>query len=209
MTRFERDAPGSPWRQAGEPRDVVIGKNGMAWGRGLHGVAAGPGPVKREGDKKSPAGAFSLGTAFAYEPKDLPFTPAMPVKTVGEETICVENPDSRYYNVILDSNGVSDPDWKDPDMMRRPDGLYRYGFFMNHNFPRPEPGAGSCIFFHLWRGPNQYTVGCTAMTRENMLELLGWLDAAKNPAVVQLPRREALEFAKAWGAPALTGQSLR
>ncbi len=209
MLRYERDTPASAWKPVGGPIPVVIGKNGLAWGRGLHGEAAGPGPVKREGDKKSPAGAFSLGEAFAYEPGELDFIPAMPMKRVGEETICVENAGSRYYNVILDKNEAAEPDWIDPDQMRRPDGLYRYGFFVNHNFPNPAPGAGSCIFFHIWRGPNQYSVGCTAMTRENLLEVLRWLDASKHPAVVQLPRKEAQEYARVWDYPAPAGLSFR
>ena len=50
MRRFERDADG-PWRPVGDDVAVTIGKNGLAWGRGLHGqTALGPGPVKVEGD---------------------------------------------------------------------------------------------------------------------------------------------------------------
>lgn len=201
LARYERANGDAAWAPSGSPLPVVIGKNGLGWGRGLHGEALGPGPVKAEGDLKSPAGAYSLGAGFAYDPASLGFSPNLPVRRVGEETICVENADSRYYNVILDKSEAAAPDWRDPDQMLRKDDLYSYGVFVNHNFPNPQPGAGSCIFLHLWRGPDSHTAGCTAMTKENMLGLLRWLDAAKRPVLLQLPRDVMAEYARKWGAP--------
>src|SRR5689334_16464018 len=62
LVRYER-TPGG-WVQVGSQINVVLGGNGMGWGRGLHGDGAPSamgGPAKREGDRRSPAGAFSLG----------------------------------------------------------------------------------------------------------------------------------------------------
>ncbi len=43
---------------------IVVGKNGTAWDPGL--VPPIAGPTKVEGDGRSPAGAFALGTAFGF-----------------------------------------------------------------------------------------------------------------------------------------------
>jgi len=201
LSRYERASADADWIPAGRSIPVVIGKKGMGWGLGLHGGALGPGPVKSEGDLKSPAGVYSLGTGFAYDPASLGFSPHLPVRRVWEETICVENADSKYYNVIVDKNQAADPDWRDPDNMLRKDDLYRYGVFVNHNSPNPRPGAGSCIFMHLWRGPDSHTAGCTAMTKESMLTLLRWLDAGKHPVLLQFPKEVMPKFARKWGAP--------
>ena len=46
--------------------------------------------------------------------------------------------------------------------MRRDDALYTWVVEVRHN-PAAIPGGGSCIFLHVWDGPADTTVGCTAM----------------------------------------------
>ena len=202
LRRFER-AGGGDWRPVGDDVAVTIGKNGLAWGRGLHGEAIGPGPVKVEGDGRAPAGVFAFGTAFAYRPEDLWQPAKMPMHRVTDQTVCVETINSRFYNRIVDENTVPAVDWTSPDRMLRPDGLYRYGLMVEHNAPDTRAGAGSCIIFHLWRRPGAPTVGCTAMNEPAMLAVLAWMDAGKKPLLVQLPRAELERLAPAWGAPEL------
>lgn len=202
LRRFERTGNGA-WRPLGDDVAVTIGKNGLAWGRGLHGTVLGPGPVKVEGDGRAPAGVFTFSTIFAYQPKDMWAAPKFPVHQVTDQTVCVESINSASYNRIVDENTVATKDWTSPDRMLRPDGLYRYGLMVNHNAPDTKPGAGSCIFFHLWRRPGAPTVGCTAMNQPAMLVILSWIDAAKKPVLVQLPRAELERLAPQWGAPEL------
>lgn len=204
MRRFER-APDGTWRPVGDDVAVTIGKNGLAWGRGLSGEPPAGGPVKVEGDGRSPAGVFAIPMAFAYQPEDL-WTPSkMPMHRVTTETVCVESINSASYNRILDEKPGTAKDYDSPDRMLRPDGLYRYGFMVDHNAPNTKPGAGSCIFLHLWRRPGAPTVGCTAMNEPTMLVIQSWIDAGKHPVLVQLPRAELARLAPAWGAPELVG----
>lgn len=200
MRRFERDGDG-PWRPVGDDVAVTLGKNGLAWGRGISGEPPAGGPVKVEGDGRSPAGVFTFSTAFAYRPEDLWQPSKMPMHRVTSETICVESINSKEYNRILDENTVAVHDWESPDRMLRPDGLYRYGLMVNHNAPDTKPGSGSCIFMHLWRRPGAPTVGCTAMNEPAMLAVQAWIDASKKPILVQLPRAELKRLAPQWGAP--------
>jgi D-alanyl-D-alanine dipeptidase len=201
LRRFERGQAG--WRPVGDDVAVTLGKNGLAWGRGLHSATPGDGPVKVEGDGRSPAGVFAFGTAFAYRPEDAWQPTRMPMHRVTHQTVCVETINSKWYNRIVDENTVPVVDWTSPDRMLRPDGLYRYGLMVDHNAPDTRPGAGSCIFFHLWRRPGAPTVGCTAMNEPAMQAVLAWMDASKKPILVQLPRAELERLAPAWGAPEL------
>ena len=56
------------WKRIHGPFPVVVGKNGMGWGLGLHIKEDIDGPEKKEGDGKSPAGIYRLGFAFGYAP---------------------------------------------------------------------------------------------------------------------------------------------
>jgi hypothetical protein len=77
LQRYERATANEKWRPVGEPISVVVGKNGIGWGIGVLATddpnfRVSSDPVKREGDGKSPAGVFALGTAFGYASQTLP-----------------------------------------------------------------------------------------------------------------------------------------
>src|SRR5260370_18579336 len=91
--------------------------------------------------------------------------------------------------------------------MLRPDELYRWAILVDHNATPPTPGGGSCIFLHIWRGPGQGTVGCTAMPQEQIESLLSWLDPARKPLLVQLPAPQYEKLRKRWKLPVLRSQA--
>ena len=66
LYRFERQNQKSSWELTKEKIPVVLGRNGLAWGRGLHPIDSALLPIKTEGDGKSPAGVFTLSSAFGY-----------------------------------------------------------------------------------------------------------------------------------------------
>ena len=184
LQRYERTAGG--WKAVGDPMAIVTGRTGLAWAGGLLQEAAPAGaPVKREGDGKSPAGIFALGTAFGFDASS-PFR--LPYKPLRDATECVDDSASIYYNTIVDRDAVPRVDWSSSEKMRTI-GQYRWGAVVLHNTP-PRPGGGSCIFLHIWGGPSSTTSGCTAMSQEDLETLLRWLDPAANPRLVQLPRGE-------------------
>jgi L,D-peptidoglycan transpeptidase YkuD (ErfK/YbiS/YcfS/YnhG family) len=183
---------------------VVLGRNGFAWGNGLHsGSDRTPlEPVKREGDGKSPEGAFELIHAFGYPPQDsvrsgLPYTQSSP------DLICLDDIRSEYYNMVVNLRGKNlDPDnLPSHEDMRRDDDLYRYTILVGHNTYKPVKGAGSCIFLHIWRGEDSSTAGCTAMAEANLLRLLEWLDTQRWPVLVQLTRKNYERLRGVWGLP--------
>jgi L,D-peptidoglycan transpeptidase YkuD (ErfK/YbiS/YcfS/YnhG family) len=92
-------------------------------------------------------------------------------------------------------------DWDSAETMLRPDGLYEWGVVEGHNLPPTQPGAGSCLFLHIWRGLGKPTSGCTSMSRQEMVRLARWLDPNEKPVLVQLPMEAYLTLAKPWGLP--------
>ena len=165
-------------------------------------TAAGAGaPVKREGDGRAPAGAFRLSGAFGYRAAaEVPWV-RMPYLHSTPAWKCVDDPASRHYNRLVDETAVS-PDWGSREEMLRADPLYRLGVVVDHNgAAQTRPGAGSCIFLHVWRGPDEPTVGCTAMAESDLEQVGRWLDPSRHPALVQLPRAEYRRLRRAWGLP--------
>jgi L,D-peptidoglycan transpeptidase YkuD (ErfK/YbiS/YcfS/YnhG family) len=179
---LERASPSLPWRQSGRPIAVTIGRSGLAWGRGEHSGAAPHGVRgKQEGDGCSPAGIYRLPFAFGYAPAAADIK--IPYQPVTADLFGVDDVKSKYYNQVVNAAQVT-PDWDSRETMLREDGLYRWGAFVEHN-PTRVAGAGSCIFLHLWYGPGKPTAGCTAMSEDDLLRVLQWLEPQKEPRLLQ------------------------
>jgi L,D-peptidoglycan transpeptidase YkuD (ErfK/YbiS/YcfS/YnhG family) len=199
LRTFERAPQG--WRPHGDEIPVSIGRAGSAWGVGLHDPQ--PGMQKREGDGRSPAGIFAVGTAFGYASEE---RAGIAYQAMSEFDYCIDVDGSPLYNRIVDAREV-DRQWiaKSTEPMRRDlhvngDQRYKLGFVIDHN-PRRAAAKGSCIFAHLWGAPGQTTAGCTAMTEPAMRELLTWLDAEKQPVFVLLPYPEYQRLMRPWHLP--------
>ena len=201
LRRFERGDDGR-WKQVGAPWQGIIGARGSAWGIGAHGdipPRGDDGPVKKEGDGKSPAGVFSISAAYGYAATP-PAGTRVPYHQVDKDWLCIDDKASRHYNEVLDTSGL-ESDWSSHEDMRRNDDLYRWVLDLDHN-PHATPGAGSCIFLQLWHGPDGGgTAGCTSMPRESMEALLAWLDPAAQPLFVLLPADRAAALRAAWALP--------
>lgn len=194
LQRFERASVSAPWQAVGSSIPVVVGRNGLAWGIGLHAIDQSMLPVKIEGDGKAPAGLFSLGPAFGYAAPASVSWIRLPYIQSDPALRCVDDAASRHYNSLV-SEGVVARDWKSSEDMLRKDEVYRLGMVIQHNWAEKTiPGNGSCIFFHIWEGPDIGTSGCTAMHPVDLEQLLRWLDPAANPLLLQLPESEMRRF---------------
>ena len=56
LRRYER-TPDRPWLAVGDSIPIVVGRTGLAWGRGVRATPEPGEPDKRVGDGKSPGGA--------------------------------------------------------------------------------------------------------------------------------------------------------
>ncbi len=201
LTRYERSADGGPWKASGAPWIGVVG-SGLAWGRGLHGdgpPAGQSGPVKQEGDGRSPAGVFALNGSYGYA-KDAPAGARWPYTPVDASWHCVDDSASKVYGTIVDADEVT-KDWSSSEKMRRKDALYTWVVDVAHN-PAHVAKAGSCIFLHVWRAEGSPTVGCTAMPQPALESVLAWLDPTAHPVYALLPSDAFAQLAASWGLPA-------
>jgi len=191
------------WIPTTKIMNIVVGKNGLGWGRGLHSLEGREGPCKQEGDLKGPAGVFYLGTAFGKKPlshleKKKPLR--MPYVKITPTLEAVDDPSSKYYNQIVDRNQVPDVDWSSSEKMHKID-LYEIGLEVLHNYPVQSAEAGSAIYIHLWRGEGKGTAGCLAMSPKDMETLFYWVDESKSPLLVQLPEEEFERLQSSWHLP--------
>lgn len=203
LRRFERPTDTSRWSPVDAPVAVTLGRKGLAWGRGEFPLTALPGPQKREGDGRSPAGIFKLTELFGTAETDSTTGHAakLPYRPATSDLICVDDSASRYYNRIIDRTQTESVDWTSHEEMRRQDGQYAIGVVVAHNASPTVAAGGSCIFIHVWRGPGQPTAGCTAGDTDHILALAGWLDEAQHPVLVQLPDAEYRQRRKTWQLP--------
>ena len=205
VRRFARDAMGD-WRAVGPAAEVVVGRGGSGWGRGIHpdaSEAALPGPQKREGDGRSPAGIFALGPAFGSRPTLETGLEYLPLE---RGHWCIDVPESPHYNQIVHEEhvgqtgiaGSSEPMRRD---LHRDDDQYRIGCVIGHN-PEGVANLGSCIFAHPWIDATTPTAGCIGMAEPALVTMLAWLEAAASPRLVLLPAAEYQRLRRAWWLPA-------
>lgn len=197
------DRSGGGWRPAfARPVSVLLGRSGMAWGRGVHAIPRGsPGGLKREGDGRAPAGVFGIGTIYGYDPR-LPAGANYHYRQVGPWDAWPDDSRNPYYNrhVVIDPRrGV--PSWFESQKMRHGDAAYRWLVEVRHNADPPVAGAGSAIFFHIRRGPDRKTSGCTTMAESDLVSMIRWFRAKERPHYVLLPRPEYERLSASWGLP--------
>jgi D-alanyl-D-alanine dipeptidase len=201
MTRFERATASSVWRRVDTPVPLVVGRTGIAWGVGFDNVSS-DGPHKREGDGKSPAGIFALDTAFGFAPRESVPNMRLPYVQLLPTTDCVDDTASAHYNTVVDRRTVDRVDWNSAEHMREVP-QYRIGVIVGYNSSPPVKGRGSCIFLHIWAGPDTHTAGCTAFDEAKLREVIESLDPGKRPLLVQLTADQYIKFKAGWKLPAL------
>jgi D-alanyl-D-alanine dipeptidase len=182
LQRYEKKK--GHWHKVGPVWPVALGAKGMSWGCGRHNPSQ-PGPTRHEGDNTAPAGLYSLGTA--YGPAENPGF-AWPYQPVDDRWVCVDDPKSARYNQIFAAGPSTPKDWTSVEKMKRADGVYTWVVNVEQNYPEAKAGCGSCIFLHVWRGEGKTTEGCTAMSEENIVTLIKWLQPDAHPMLLQLPQ---------------------
>jgi L,D-peptidoglycan transpeptidase YkuD (ErfK/YbiS/YcfS/YnhG family) len=155
------------WNLVFDPIDAVIGRNGFAT----------PGE-KREGDGKTPSGKFHLQRAFGY---DEFINTKILYRQVLPEDLWVDDVSSDDYNQWVRKHETTATSY---EKMKRDDNLYKYGIIIEYNTSPIIKGYGSAIFFHVWSGKDKATEGCIAVSEENILRILGWLDPEVKPVII-------------------------
>ena len=183
LQRYEKNK-NEKWIKVEKSIDIILGRNGLGWGLGLHSIPNNAKYIKKEGDGKAPAGLFSLGNGFGYQDFKINF----PYQTYKRTDHCVDDSNSEFYNTIINSKKVK-KDYKSFEHMKLKNHLYKYGITVQHN-PKNIAQSGSCIFIHIKNNTGRGTAGCTAMKEKQIVTILKWLKEEKKPLLLQLPQEE-------------------
>ena len=131
-----------------------IGKNGLS-------------KKKKEGDRRTPIGLFSLGDL--YYRKDRKKKPLTTLKCVGIKKNMGWCDDIRFpkiYNKLFKIKKKIRH-----EKLKRKDHKYDLLIPIKYNFTKPIVGLGSCIFIHLTKDYKP-TAGCVALKEKDFLIML-------------------------------------
>lgn len=121
----------------------------------------------REGDAKTPLGDYHLRWGF-YRADRLP-TPRskLTFRALEEDDgWCDDSADPAYNRFIKLPSDVSH------EKLWREDGAYDVVLVISHNDSPPTAWRGSAVFIHVAQWDDRQTLGCVALTPEDMVRLL-------------------------------------
>lgn len=201
VRRLEREGPGAPWREAGAAASCVLGRNGLAAGRGIG--APPSGPAKRQGDGRTPSGLFPLPEAFGYaSPEEARAAGVkLPYVMVTDRSACVTDSGSALYGRVAGPDQRPAGGSARQERMVRDDGANAWGMVIGHNREDPDPGAGACLFLNVRPAGGPPTGGSIGCPPEVAAGLAAWLDPGARPLLAVFSRKDYQERAAAWGLP--------
>lgn len=202
VTMYEKK--GKAWVPVTRACRGRLGKNGLAWGLGIHPFANKP-YFKREGDRRAPAGVYQLGDAFGAH-KSIKKHRSLRYTQVTTRDLWSEDSNSPYYNQHLRLKHEPATAWEKKAQMRQNDYPHSLKLFIKHNaatrLKPATPNAGSSIFFHIWRNAGKAsTFGCTTLPEPALRRLISKLKPSKSPLYVLLPQNEYNRLRPLWKLP--------
>ena len=205
LSLVEKNAEGH-WVRVLGPLHGRLGHAGLVWGLGLHQNPRGA-TTKREGDGRSPAGIFRIGGLWTTNKTPVKHHRSIPEVRVGPRDLWVSdiNTPQLYNRHVRLSHPAATP-WEIKEQMRQTDYAHSIKLLICHNTQetpgRPIVGAGSSIFFHIWRRDGAAaTAGCTAMAEGDLRALISRLQPARHPVYILLPKAEYAKLRAAWRLP--------
>ncbi|MFN4181480.1 MAG: L,D-transpeptidase [Candidatus Paceibacteria bacterium] len=134
--------------------NCVIGREGMT-------------DDKKEGDWCTPRGVFNIKQIFYRADRLEDFECSLPKQPLKKEDGWDDDPQSPFYNtqVLLPHAYSAEELWRE-------DELYDLILVLDYNQNPAIPGKGSAIFIHVSKEGMEYTKGCVALKKADLLALL-------------------------------------
>jgi L,D-peptidoglycan transpeptidase YkuD (ErfK/YbiS/YcfS/YnhG family) len=130
----------------------AVGKNGIK-------------SKKKEGDKSTPSGKFSLGKLYYRADRVKKPITQISTRIINKNMGWCDDSKSKYYNKEI----LVDKKVKHEKLFRK-DSTYDYFIVINYNTKNPKPFKGSAIFLHLTKNYSG-TLGCIALKKKDFLIL--------------------------------------
>ena len=134
-----------------------VGKNGLS-------------SKKREGDKTTPKGVFSLGKLYYRADREKKPLTQIPTKIIKKNMVWCDNPNNKYYNKETTINTNTKY-----EKLFRSNSSYNYLIVINYNIKKIVPFKGSAIFIHLTEDYKKTAV-CVALKKKDFLILIKLID---------------------------------
>ena len=171
--------------QIGGPASALIGRRGVAWAHAFRHFAREGEPIKIDGDKRAPAGFFSIGRSFGFSPSRLPrYLRSQPAWSASMMRARPPTTPSRTRAKV---------GWRvhGENMWRA--SAYRRGLLVDYPTDRRDR-AGSCIFIHVrLPGSMTGTAGCVALPERQVARLQHF---AQSGAVLAILPKRALRSSR-------------
>ena len=155
----------SGWQEVNFAKPAVIGKGGFAkFGE------------KREGDKKTPQGLFTLGMLFSKHELNVKSS----VTRLTKDDKWIDDKHHPDYNKWIRGETSA----KSYENLLLTSQVYDYIQVIDYNMNPIVPGNGSAIFLHIWVSKILGTLGCVALDRSDVEYILKWLDPSQKPQIL-------------------------
>ena len=126
----------------------------------------GIGGKKREGDKITPIGTFAFSEVYYRPDKVKNIKTSLPLKKINKKSFWCVDPRSKFYNCFQTKKNYI------CEELYRNDDLYDIFVTLNYNLVNIKKFKGSAIFLHCSDAFKDYTDGCIALEKEQLLKLL-------------------------------------
>jgi L,D-peptidoglycan transpeptidase YkuD (ErfK/YbiS/YcfS/YnhG family) len=171
------------WQRVIGPVQARVGRTGM--------ISA---PRRVAGSGTTPAGTFPLTMAFGLEPD--PGTALPYVHVTSEDHWWVADPSSAHYNELRlgAAGGFLAREFGNRGSKRiaaHPT-EYAHALVIDFNRPFPDRRQGACVSLRVSTGLS--TDGSVAVDRDVLVEILRWLDPAKQPMITMAPERVVSQY---------------
>ena len=125
---------------------------------------------KKEGDKKTPKGNFSIGPLFIRKDRNTEPRTKLKIIKINKNMGWCDDGNHQKYNQLIDIN----KNIKCEKLFRKD---YKYDFLVpiKYNTSRPKKNKGSAIFLHLTKNYKK-TLGCIALKKKDFLVLIKLID---------------------------------
>ena len=134
---------------------------------------------RKQNTYTSPVGNW--GFVFGFGHMDNPgLHPDYEYRQTTQDSYWVTDPNSPHYNRWIEGKG----DFKEAEHLVQFGAQYDYALVMDFNYAEPVKGDGAAIFLHIATPDGKGTAGCIAVSKENLLEIMRWLNPEKNPRII-------------------------
>ena len=122
---------------------------------------------KKEGDKKTPIGKYSLDNIYyRHDKKIKPISKLKSIKIKKSMGWCNDTKSERHYNKLINTRTII----KHEKLFRK-DYKYDYLIPIKYNWKNTKLGSGSAIFIHLTKNYKP-TAGCIGISEKDFLILI-------------------------------------